>query len=78
MMGETYDYDIYPVINAQNLVIADLPTFVSENEGGDAEALQSVRTGSVSGNCVAVADLHCLPDGGKDDLHDDAAVYVYG
>ena len=25
MMGETYDYDIYPVINAQNLVIADLP-----------------------------------------------------
>lgn len=32
MMGETYDYDIYPVINAQNLVIADLPTFVSENE----------------------------------------------
>ena len=46
--------------------------------GGDAEALQPVRTGSVSGNCVAVADLHCLPDGGKDDLHDDAAVYVYG
>ena len=32
MMGETYDYDIYPVINAQNLVIADLPAFVSENE----------------------------------------------
>lgn len=32
MMGETYDYDIYPVINAQNLVIADLSTFVSENE----------------------------------------------
>lgn len=32
MMGETYDYDIYPVINAQNLVIADLPMFVSENE----------------------------------------------
>ena len=32
MMGETYDYDIYPVINTQNLVIADLPTFVSENE----------------------------------------------
>lgn len=32
MMGETYDYDIYPVINAQNLVIVDLPTFVSENE----------------------------------------------
>ena len=32
MMGETYDYDIYPEINAQNLVIADLPTFVSENE----------------------------------------------
>ena len=32
MMGETYDYDIYPVINSQNLVIADLPTFVSENE----------------------------------------------
>ena len=32
MMGETYDYDIYPVINAQNLVIADLPTCVSENE----------------------------------------------
>lgn len=32
MMGETYDYDIYPVINAQNLAIADLPTFVSENE----------------------------------------------
>ena len=28
MMG-TYDYDIYPVINAQNLVIADLPAFVS-------------------------------------------------
>ncbi|RGS41832.1 DUF2194 domain-containing protein [Roseburia hominis] len=32
MMGETYDYDIYPVINAQNLVIADLPAFVFENE----------------------------------------------
>ena len=32
MMGEAYDYDIYPVINAQNLVIADLPAFVSENE----------------------------------------------
>ena len=32
MMGETYDYDIYPVINAQNLVIADLPGFVFENE----------------------------------------------
>lgn len=32
MMGETYDYDIYPVINAQNLVIADLSAFVSENE----------------------------------------------
>ena len=32
MMGETYDYDIYPVINAQNLVIADLPAFVYENE----------------------------------------------
>ena len=32
MMGETYDYDIYPVINAQKLVIADLPAFVSENE----------------------------------------------
>ena len=32
MMGETYDYDIYTVINAQNLVIADLPAFVSENE----------------------------------------------
>ena len=32
MMGETYDYDIYPVINAQNLVIADLPAFVSVNE----------------------------------------------
>lgn len=32
MMGETCDYDIYPVINAQNLVIADLPAFVSENE----------------------------------------------
>lgn len=32
MVGETYDYDIYPVINAQNLVIADLPAFVSENE----------------------------------------------
>lgn len=32
MMGGTYDYDIYPVINAQNLVIADLPAFVSENE----------------------------------------------
>ena len=32
MMGETYDYYIYPVINAQNLVIADLPAFVSENE----------------------------------------------
>ena len=32
MMGETYDYDIYPVINAQNLVIAELPAFVSENE----------------------------------------------
>ncbi len=32
MMGETYDYDIYPVINAQNLVIADLPAFISENE----------------------------------------------
>ena len=32
MMGETYDSDIYPVINAQNLVIADLPAFVSENE----------------------------------------------
>ena len=31
-MGETYDYDIYPVINAQNLVIADLSAFVSENE----------------------------------------------
>ena len=32
MMGETYDYDIYPVINAQTLVIADLSAFVSENE----------------------------------------------
>lgn len=32
MMGETYDCDIYPVINAQNLVIADLSAFVSENE----------------------------------------------
>ena len=32
MMGETHDYDIYPAINAQNLVIADLPAFVSENE----------------------------------------------
>ena len=32
-MGETYDYDIYPVINAQNgCWIADLPAFVSENE----------------------------------------------
>ena len=32
MMGETYDYDIYPVINAQNLVIANYPGFASENE----------------------------------------------
>lgn len=78
MMGETYDYDIYPVINAQNLVIADLPTFVSENEEEMQKRYSQSAQAVYQGNCVAVADLHCLPDGGKDDLHDDAAVYVYG
>lgn len=32
MMAESYSFEIYPVINAQNLVIANYPGFASENE----------------------------------------------
>lgn len=32
MMSEMYSYDIYPVINAQNLVITNYPDLASENE----------------------------------------------
>lgn len=32
MMTEAYSFEIYPVINAQNLVIANYPGFASENE----------------------------------------------
>lgn len=32
MMAESNSYDIYPVVNAQNLVVANFPAFVSENE----------------------------------------------
>lgn len=32
MMSEIYSYDIYPVINAQNMVIVNYPDLASENE----------------------------------------------
>ena len=32
MMAESYSFEIYPVINVQNLVIANYPGFASENE----------------------------------------------
>lgn len=32
MIAESNQYDIYPVVNAQNFVVADCPAFVSENE----------------------------------------------
>lgn len=32
MMAEAYSFEIYPVVNAQNLVIANYPGFASENE----------------------------------------------
>jgi len=32
MMSEMHDYEIYPVVNAQNLVIANYPGMASENE----------------------------------------------
>ena len=32
IVAQITDYDIYPVVNAQNLVAADMPAFSSENE----------------------------------------------
>lgn len=32
MMSETYSYDIYPVVNAQNLVMVNYPGFADENQ----------------------------------------------
>lgn len=32
MMTEMHSYDIYPVVNAQNFVVAGYPTFAAENE----------------------------------------------
>lgn len=32
MVSEANSYDIYPVVNAQNFVVANFPAFVSENE----------------------------------------------
>ena len=63
MMGETYDYDIYPVINAQNLVIADLSAFVSENEEEMQKRYSQSAQAVYRRNCVAVADLHCSRTG---------------
>ena len=31
MVAEANTYDIYPVVNAQNLVVANFPAFTSEN-----------------------------------------------
>lgn len=32
MMAESYPYVLYPVVNAQNLTVADYPSFASEND----------------------------------------------
>lgn len=42
MMSESYSYVIYPIVNAQNLSIADYPSFTSENE----EMLQKIYSNS--------------------------------
>lgn len=45
MLNETQSYTIYPVINAQNLIVADFPGLADENE----EELQELYSQSMSG-----------------------------
>lgn len=44
IVAQITDYDIYPVVNAQNLVAADMPAFSSENE----EKMQELYAQSAS------------------------------
>ena len=44
IVAQITDYDIYPVVNAQNLVVADMPAFSSENE----EKMQELYAQSAS------------------------------
>lgn len=45
IVGELGEYDIYPVVNAQNLVITDYPDFAEENN----EKLQQMYSQSIRG-----------------------------
>lgn len=45
MLGEMSDYTIYPVVNAQNLILADYPGFAEEND----ETMEKLYSQSVRG-----------------------------